>query len=597
MRVRQPEQKNISNPREISLELSEQKSISNDIGSFNVGLHLQSLMAAYELEQALLQSLNGACKENNILRITSLLASVDLLSLTSDSELMFSVLMSVQSVEALHLILNAAQQRGCINELLSVKNKFGDTFFEWICFEANSSEKIPLLTALIENENFRKIANFYDVSHWARSAYLHHPSAQAKFDQICSLIRRAKWERKNKVADLDMDAPTPSTSYYCNMVSGKPEISIVNSKEAAIERALVEIAALLDNPKKCIKYLSILSKEFGRYFNEKYWNEFGPIGRNTYKFCIIDGTYYPIPTVNYKSLEKHNALQKFLISWFRQYGLAENAFEWNGFIPKEVANEMLKNGDFITQGRVDSSDLLLGKFSYMLQQAIIILATKRGEVDLTYNKVDKITIKDILSAQLTKLEHGTTDNLWMSIRNTRNYSRISFSDPHRLTSIIMRDGEKLDMSALSSYLIDTFCEGYIKYLNILRNNGFPGLDVNTLADKLNDMRTNLFETPPYLLNCVDSKGEIVHSNKGSYSVIRSSYELNNLAKHKQNDNTKFYSGKTPAAKHHTVFAKTAIVPSADRAAVSKQNTVSKRNIPRTNGVAASGQSNMLRYIF
>ncbi len=480
------------------------------------------------------EQLINACQTNNILRIQSLLLTkVDLFFLTSGGN---SVLIFVQSVEALQLILNEAKRRGCIEELLSVKNKLGKTIFEWICFYDYSPKKIPLLKALIENENFRKVAKHDDVLNWVRSVYFYYPSEQKEFDELCDLIKNVAWERTSRVANLDMDAPFFSIPDYYNILFGKSEVPEVNSKEAAIERALVEIAALLDNPKKCIKYLSFLSAEFERYFDEKP-GQFDQIDPNTYKFYVIDGTYYPIPTEGYKGFKKDSALQEFLTLLFLEYGLAENAFKWNGYIPNKVAGKMLKNGDFITESRVGSG-LLHGKLSHMLQQAIIIFAIKHGEVDLTFSindKAGKITIKDILSAQITKLQHDTSSNLWMSIRDTRNYSKISFSDPHRLTSVIMYDGKRLGMSALSNYLIDTFCKGYLKYLIALRKNGFPHLDVYTLADKLNDMQIALFSTPAYLLNHflredLDKERKVVDSKEGNYSVIRKSYKINNKFK-------------------------------------------------------------------
>ncbi len=63
----------------------------------------------------------------------------------------------------------------------------------------------------------------------------------------------------------------------------------------------------------------------------------------------------------------------------------------------------------------------------------------------------------------------------MRMRDRRNYESITFSDPYRLFSVIMQHGQQLGISALSSYLTDSFCKAVVKFHQIVKDK-VPGFE-------------------------------------------------------------------------------------------------------------------------
>lgn len=319
---------------------------------------------------------------------------------------------------------------------------------------------------------------------------------------------------------------------------------LIDNTENAIKIAIADFYQLLNMPNRCIKYLKFLNNELDRYFHEKYAQPFPKLNSKSYHFTSIDGTYFPIPNAHYNKLLKHHALQEYLVSLFKKYGLAENAFKWIGFIPHEIANEMVKKGDMITESRLGEG-LFHNKLAHMLQRAILIYAIKNGEVRLR-----GISIKEVFSA-LVSWTHAKDQEskLWMPVLDTRVFPFVVFTDPHRLGSTIMINGKKWGIRALSDSLIDTFCRGITHLINAFRSNiHFSQLDLDQFVDMMQDVETRLFGAYPlhvtqYAIQreiekkVIDNESDILNSK---YACIPKFYDVKKDFKPRSFNSKKYY---------------------------------------------------------
>lgn len=250
---------------------------------------------------------------------------------------------------------------------------------------------------------------------------------------------------------------------------------------------------------------------------------------DSYDFQIIDGTYYPIPNKEYVKIKKNHALQEFFTALFQKYGFGNEAYKWVGFIPHEIADKMVAKGDMLTESRLGNG-LLHGKVSHMLQRLLLLYGIKNREITLDNN----ISINDIFNGLVTIKEHNKERTVWGVVRDTRVFGSVSFTDPHRLSSVIMHDGKALGISTLSDYLIDTFCNGLIHLVHAYQQNcDFSDLDLPTFIEYLQDMQSALFDIPS-AVSKNSIKAEILAGNlekeseNDSYGCVKKYYKTNNF---------------------------------------------------------------------
>jgi hypothetical protein len=120
-----------------------------------------------------------------------------------------------------------------------------------------------------------------------------------------------------------------------------------------------------------------------REYNNRYNKPFH-LDRNSWKYGVIDGLYYPIPNDDFVSdSKKHSALQKVLISIFRRYHPDIETWIWAGYIPTDLANKMIAEGHYFSEVSLGVA-LLHGKLAHMLHRLILYLAVEFGEIPMSY---------------------------------------------------------------------------------------------------------------------------------------------------------------------------------------------------------------------
>lgn len=422
-----------------------------------------------------------ACEENNVNVIRILLKNNPNL-LLKDSE-GFSVLMYIVSIEVLHLILSEAKKRNCIYQLISIKTNKGNDIYSYHC----DTGRINILTELMKIENYQASINIRLFLSNARIAYWSKPNKSKEFNKVCLSLRNLNQYHEVKEFTKDSSNLCFSTAHHTLFGHIQFEDFSIRNRQKKIKMAIAKLYSLLASPKKCSKYLQFLNNEFARYFHEKHGKNFPSLDPHSYEFKIIDGTYYPIPKRNYVKIDKYHALQEYLVILFNKNNIAKRAYKWIGFIPNEIANEMVVNGDMLTEDRLGTG-LLHGKLTHMIQRAILIYAIENEEIQL-----DDITINDIFHALVTMNKHNENSKLWVTVQDTRDLGIVTFTDPHRLGSVIMRNGDELGINALSDSLIDTFCNGLMHLLCAYKKHqSYSYLDLNTFVDYMNDMGSGTF---------------------------------------------------------------------------------------------------------
>lgn len=397
-----------------------------------------------------------------------------------------SILMACRSQETCRIILNEAKERGVIKQLLSIQDENKIDIFQYACDTGN----IEVLTELMQVDNYHELANSSKFLSHARSAFWHYPEKSKAFNDIC-LALREKTSQKHKIIELSTNSARPKIGGAYNSLFGRPSSSASNDR---VKVVISQFYALLEDPHQCVKYLRFINQELVRYFQEKHNKKFPRLNPDTYEFRIIDGTYYPVPKESYVKLEKCHALQEYLMALFNKYDLAKRAYKWIGFIPHKVANKMISKGDMVTESRLGTG-LFHNKLAHMLQRALLIYAIENGDIQL-----NGIAIRDVFKGLVTLKCYKSDQKIWMAVRDTRNFSVVSFTDPHRLGSVIMHDGKDLGIDALSDSLIDTFCNGLMHLLKAYQKyNYFEPLKLNNFIDFISDLPTAKFDSPLFIL--------------------------------------------------------------------------------------------------
>ncbi len=444
-----------------------------------------------------------------------------------------SVLMVTKNVEIFQLILEAAKREGCFDKLLKMVNKDGICAYK----AAISNGRTDLVAELMKINNYPTFIDVRSFLAFARSAYWRYPEKRDEIEAICTALKQLV-DPSYPAKSLDKDAKNyPKPLAYLELFGLNSATR--QTRSAAIKDIIAEYYALLKSPKDCMEFFKHFSEEISRYFQEKK-QELGTLHPDSYEWRIINGLYFPIPKDNYEELNsgfksKGSALQELLILLLRnqEAGLAQNAYKWIGYAPKKFADEGVKNGDMITEGRL-GNNLFHNKIAHQLQLIPLFYAIQAGKLKLEFmnekGDIEKITIKELMQALVTfKVFNSDSGfDLWMPVRDTRNISSLVFSDPHRLGSVLMYEGPNFGIHALSTYLKSTFCKGFLQLYHAYRQQpAFSEMSIDDFVNKLNDMQLALFSPEPYLVklslfNVPKHSREVVKSGK-NYAIVRKEY--------------------------------------------------------------------------
>lgn len=298
---------------------------------------------------------------------------------------------------------------------------------------------------------------------------------------------------------------------------------------------------ILRNATSMRMLLSIIETEL-----EKELNKLGIIERFRnascdYKILNINHYHYPIPTDRYQPLSKQSALERALLNILRKEGMGLRARKWYGLVAYEKANKMISDGDFFIESQFGTG-VLHGKFSHMIQWALLILGIRHGLI----RSQPGITAKSIISYLVT---HKNTqhDEFYLAevINDVQYPGEFTFQDPFRLCSSITTGYFGEDCRLLEIYLRDAFCSGYQQWLAAY-NAALPSpLSSVQFATLLNHSSTNSFNTAKFLteayLNHINkSKGagrtykigffSELNTTGSPYALIEKDYFINK--KHK-----------------------------------------------------------------
>ena len=435
--------------------------------------------------------ITNACEQNNLPRLQQLLKYAPNLLVTANQ---LSILMHAQSPEAVQLIIDKAKEMNCLNKLISITITKKFTVFDYFCI----NERFDLIAVLMQIGNFDRYTNISRLLSHMRSYYFKSKDNNQLIDMLCIKLR--EFNHTPRPLSLTFDEKRDQIDFFTSAsILHKPGIwyfGPASSKKNAVENAIIELFSLLSTPKMCIAYLQVINWELKRYYQKKHGVAFPKVNRDNIVFEKINGVDYPIPTSDYTGIKKNSALQECLSSILNARGLSKKTYKWIGFIPHEIADEMVKQGDFVVECRLGTG-LFHTKTAHMLQFVLLIYAIESNKIPVKYrekSKIKSISALDILQALITeKIQTNTQSySLWSIVFDSRK-DNCAFTDPFRLGSMLMLYRDTWQIEALSDALVDTFCKGFIRLVSTL-NESNPSLQLThtCVIAQLNDMELESF---------------------------------------------------------------------------------------------------------
>ncbi len=384
------------------------------------------------------------------------------------------------TVEVCDVMLSAAKERNCLHQLLQQRCSRERLDIWHACSMLGHA---AALNSLVRVPNLNDYTDIHSLLALTTSSPLNYPDLYAEFKIVSDYLREIMPPsvRQDPVAELDLQkdvcVENELPKCYQHLFGEEMDPTRSLSREYVLKLANAKYFSLLMNPKHCLPYLRFLSQEFERYYQEKFPGlELPTLDKEQFDFRVMAKTYYPLPRENSMFTKhsrtapyhkKHSALQEFLLLLLRKHGMGDRAIKWLGFVPRQLANEHVADGNLILEGKYNSVSVLHGALPHMLQLAIMIYAIEAGDISLHYEEngvIGCLTVNDLNRSQVSipSVRHPNA-SIFADIRDNRYFNRVSFVDPHRLVSVIMHDGEALGMTALSHYVTDSFCKSIWKF--------------------------------------------------------------------------------------------------------------------------------------
>lgn len=291
-------------------------------------------------------------------------------------------------------------------------------------------------------------------------------------DRACRQLKRYAKELRAAQGPFPF-APSSAQIYYTYLFGEEPPVDPDPlDKRTAIKKIFVDIYSLLSSPEKCILLFETIEQELILEWKKTHEGPIPKLDEKEYQIQCHDGTLYPIPRDEYKKAcfpKKYSALQRTLYQMMCKTGFVKiPPQKWVQGIPREKSKEYLKQNVFFVDDRSHPTGLLHGKVSHNIQRLLIYLAIKKELVKIS---VSDITIEDLFSALMDKqyANQETKSLLWVRLLDSRHFSHITFTDPHRLHSFLMTSERRSQFRFLSDCMIHSFCNGVVEISEILNH--------------------------------------------------------------------------------------------------------------------------------
>lgn len=233
-----------------------------------------------------------------------------------------------------------------------------------------------------------------------------------------------------------------------------------NHKDAAIRHALASMIQLLSNPKECLPYLRQISERLEVQWQKEMGSPFPTFDKKSVDLWSHHNHVWPIPNEKFRPLKKYHMLSRIVIDIFKQFGMGEEQTKWTGFVPAEIADEILGKCGFFTENKQTIGGVFHGN-THGIQWAILLLAILGGVIPLSYKNErgqdEKLEPREVFAAIVRKdlRFDGQQTNSWSRMLDSFSSTQMSFRQPHALHSYIMT-GKELSDTALQQYMLWSF---------------------------------------------------------------------------------------------------------------------------------------------
>lgn len=372
--------------------------------------------------------------------------------------------------------------------------------------------------------------------------------------------------RRQQLKRFSKEEPVPKETAACKsrqetyeyLFGEKPEQEDMQSKDKvmAIKNILVDCAQLLASPQRCIPLFEIIEGELEKEWVKNHGVPIPLLDEKNYTIHCHDTTLYPVPNEGYDKkcfIKKNSILQKTVYRMMCEIGLVTMPPQkWIQGIPKKISMEHLRDNVFFVEDTASPTGLAHGKMSHNIQRLLICLAIREKIINMQVDNFH-ITMEDLFGALMDPqyANKETKALLWQRFFDRRNFSEITFSDPHRLHSFLMTSAQRNQFRLMSDCMIHSFCNGLVKIsevLNKLHRENFWN-PRNVWDNILSCMQTELFFDFKANLDQKRRKGFTlpVISEGKNYAILEKDYGQNpELEKYYSfiNDNLQ-HSGNLP----------------------------------------------------
>lgn len=419
---------------------------------------------------------------------------------------MYDTLMFASNLETACVIMDKAEQEGRLAEMVFDRITLNSQLHLNGAFQSHCQQgNYDVINEFMKRLDFsgkEKLGLFLGE---ARYTYLSNSAVRNQFDQICKKLQEAKSLNPSPHFSLSTYPELPinvnkSHEQLFHRPYSTSGLTLLERKAEEIDRMIAEFHALLQVPQKCMKYLKFLNEELLRYYEDHSVGFPASTSEQHYSIQYIDELPYPVPDMDYIGFKKEAALKKIIMAIFKEkYQTGKNSWKWIGIIPSQIADQQMLNGDFVEEANI-SAGIFHGKIAHMLQLIILIYALEEGLVNNNFiyegQKIE-ITWSEFLERLTQGKVPGYNETLWQAVLDSRLKKQLTCSDPFRLTSTLINEGEHFGCGALAAYIRDGFCKGFLQYYHAFQL-VYPS-SLEQFTSFINDLGMHyFFQFPPLL---------------------------------------------------------------------------------------------------
>lgn len=477
-----------------------------------------------------------AAGDNNLEVIKVLLEyEIDILAKNS---LGANALHLAKTPEICQLLIDKARKQEKLWQFITAKDSFGNTAFDHFTTTASISNIEAIFPHVMQCRHFMdlqySLQKIWKILFTTDKDVAFFKSLYVEVSSQVPVTDIKTFYIENNNAKFLVELVSLADAYQKLYGENYDHYSIKNKVET-IKYVIAEIFCLFRNPERCLDCLEYLSDRFLYFYETAYGKKFPEFDSATYEFRKMLGYIYPAPKrpEEYSSLISSEALTAFLVSFLREYGLAEEVYEAIGFIPSHIADPLVRDGFHLRENKF--IDFFHGKDLHGLQiaMAIVYLYIKNKGHSLKFEN-GEINMLEVLQA-LIDTKHSEARTLWEFIFDSAPNEIVAFTGPRTGLSFYTRYGQlsiAKKKHPIALCLADNFCKDLLALFGVYRNVlQYKNMDWHSFLSYLNDMRINYVATEQFdkaINYALGKKYPCEVDRKNGYALVNKTFKYDKM---------------------------------------------------------------------